>query len=533
MLMRGATRVSVFIARAAAPAMLSLALALLAGSDALADGCTRAVKAFNAEVDRDASEYIADIKRTFGVLPKDVDQNLQTCPKLIPLWRARISRYERDINLFDQAERECKKISWAQQNPNPSAFKEKGGPRGPAAAIQATNASISSCEQMIAQAGTQQTAVAPRSGASSAPDRGSSCPPVAPAKNWQGTPNAAYCANANCVDRGSAYYGYMCFPPSSHGGEGSGTASAQPARHEAPPRFRRIAPDVRSDILGLADAIMDMPAENADRPHKLRRLTRLLSDNGVPVTAAALACLEPASGSSGRLIETRTGWRPYHIRKEAIDQSGLCDGVPEGDAKEACREAKFGEAVMWAVPEIAGQCRSANAPNFDPDAIADCARRRFLNAWANNNDGFIATPAPDKGPAECDRKLSPADRKNGLRDRLRQALATAADVSVTPPQAPSVQPLAASAPDAANAPPPPPPLTDDDEAYCNYMARAIVRGELTPSPATAIPPGCRATIEAAMALQAKQQSKPFSMDPDETDREIAKLMSPQSPGGAK
>jgi hypothetical protein len=37
-------------------------------------------------------------------------------------------------------------------------------------------------------------------------------PPYAPAANWLGTENAEYCANANSVERGSAYYGYVCFP---------------------------------------------------------------------------------------------------------------------------------------------------------------------------------------------------------------------------------------------------------------------------------------------------------------------------------
>ncbi len=41
-----------------------------------------------------------------------------------------------------------------------------------------------------------------------------SCPPLAPASFWQGTTNADYCANANCVDRGSALYGMLCYPDS-------------------------------------------------------------------------------------------------------------------------------------------------------------------------------------------------------------------------------------------------------------------------------------------------------------------------------
>jgi hypothetical protein len=39
----------------------------------------------------------------------------------------------------------------------------------------------------------------------------SACPPIAPAGPWQGS-NAGYCASAGCVDRGSAYYGMLCYP---------------------------------------------------------------------------------------------------------------------------------------------------------------------------------------------------------------------------------------------------------------------------------------------------------------------------------
>jgi len=72
------------------------------------------------------------------------------------------------------------------------------------------------------------------------------------------------------------------------------------------------------------------------------------------------------------------------------------------------------------------------------------------------------------------------------------------------------------------------PMNDDDEAYCNYMASAIVRGELTRGPATAIPQGCKATIAAAEALRARQIAAgappPFTMDPAQTDEAIRRLL---------
>jgi hypothetical protein len=73
-----------------------------------------------------------------------------------------------------------------------------------------------------------------------------------------------------------------------------------------------------------------------------------------------------------------------------------------------------------------------------------------------------------------------------------------------------------------------PRLSDDDEAYCNFMASGIVRGELTPSQATAIPQGCKATIAVAEALRAKQIAAgappPFTMDAAKTDEEVRRLI---------
>lgn len=57
----------------------------------------------------------------------------------------------------------------------------------------------------------------PQADAASAGQPSNACPAKAPAGYWQSLPDpkdAAYCANANCVDRGSALYGYLCFPPS-------------------------------------------------------------------------------------------------------------------------------------------------------------------------------------------------------------------------------------------------------------------------------------------------------------------------------
>jgi hypothetical protein len=59
------------------------------------------------------------------------------------------------------------------------------------------------------------------------------------------------------------------------------------------------------------------------------------------------------------------------------------------------------------------------------------------------------------------------------------------------------------------------------------MARAVIRGELTPGGSTPIPPECKASIAAAEALKAKQQKEepqPFTMSDVETDREVARMV---------
>ena len=181
---------------------------------------------------------------------------------------------------------------------------------------------------------------------------------------------------------------------------------------------------------------------------------------------------------------------------------------------------------MWAEPKLAGLCRGAG----DIDAVAECAKRKFLNGWARH-DGVADAPAPDRWvmPGACNPKGTQAQRKQTLRDLLRARLAARDPMeAVNQDAAPGSQITPTSTPDSPAAPSPPP-LTDTDEAYCSYMARAVIRGELTPGSGAPIPPECKGTIAAAEALKAKQQKEgppPFTMSDVETDREIARLLAP-------
>ena len=291
-----------------------------------------------------------------------------------------------------------------------------------------------------------------------------------------------------------------------------------------------VAPDIQNEIMNLGDQIADKSSDDPQRAKLVEALHRRLAQLHVPVKKEDIACLSPTSGVDKRGVPVTLRWKPEHIKKEAIDRSGLCDFEQEGSAKEACREAKYGQAVMWAEPEIAGQCRTATMPGQALDAVAECSKRKFDAAWANKgaNRGILQAPMPSNwvAPAGCARDASASLRKDTLREILRRRLHDAAQkMDDTDPGGETPTPGATVSDDAP--PPPPPPDKDDDEAYCDFMARATVRGELTIGSHTTIPSGCKSTIAAAEALKAKRASEgagTFTMDSDETDREIKRLM---------
>jgi hypothetical protein len=296
-----------------------------------------------------------------------------------------------------------------------------------------------------------------------------------------------------------------------------------------------IAPDIQAEIMSLADTLMDMSSgkpgnDNDARQRIAHALERRLADHptaigGSKAISAVTACLQPVGGSDQKLLDVPLRWRPHDIKKEAIDRSHLCDAYAEGAAKDYCRDQKYGEAVMWAEPELAGQCRAAEMPNQDPSRVAECAKNKFLNAWGRNG-GIVAAPRPNNWvmPAYCNASNRPESDKKSLRALLKERLEAAQRAADTDEV---VEPPAAAAYTVENeAPEPTPSPTDDDEAYCNYMARSAVRGELTQSDVTAIPLGCKATIVAAEVLRSKRHAAgqgAMSLDTAETDQEIMRL----------
>jgi hypothetical protein len=141
-----------------------------------------------------------------------------------------------------------------------------------------------------------------------------------------------------------------CFVPANIAAGGANATRAP--RHTEPRRFTgKPAPDIRQEVRALSEALAAMPDDSPDRPRLLRNLMRLMADNRVRMTPEDMACLQSVSRTGPKQIDLPLRWHPYHIKKEAIDRSGLCNGTPEGDAKDACREENYGRAVMWAEPE--------------------------------------------------------------------------------------------------------------------------------------------------------------------------------------
>jgi hypothetical protein len=123
------------------------------------------------------------------------------------------------------------------------------------------------------------------------------------------------------------------------------------------------------------------------------------------------------------VVDVPLRWTYAQIKKEGIDRSGLCKDAGTGDALELCRDNMFGQAVMWAEPEIAALCRAGN-PKQDVEVVGDCARRKFMNAAAS---GIVSAPLPANASISetCNPRAPSKQRIEALRNRLRAALAAA------------------------------------------------------------------------------------------------------------
>jgi len=224
-------------------------------------------------------------------------------------------------------------------------------------------------------------------------------------------------------------------------------------------------------------------------------------------------------------------WRPEDINDEGMKAAGLCQDITDQAALDDCHAKNYGLVVMVVEPEIAGLCRGAGGPDHDIDKMAECAKNKFN---ANALNGFIPAPPPSTWSAanmSCNAAgADPKKPRRSLRDRLHEELAKALRTGSEGPDGPSdngSSPGTAAAQTLPTPPTPPPPPQDENEAYCNYMASKVVRGELTFGGGSKIPAECKAAIAAAEAIVAREKAQgyqPFTMSGPETDAQIKRYL---------
>lgn len=262
----------------------------------------------------------------------------------------------------------------------------------------------------------------------------------------------------------------------------------------APSRFV-----VRSYLATLLTSAQRLPAGDPSRASIIAAARALIASNNIPFDIDRFLCQSAALPESQGRPALSVEWTVADVEQEVLDR-GLC--ADAGDDKSRCLAQNFGIVVLDVEPEIKARCK---AQEQDPQeqnitALAVCADRMLRNAWSQSS----ASPtAASRAKAEqCPPPpVSSARRDNtdDLRRRLRAALAARGERDEAP-EADTTVPADTQAPEPAQvAGAPPARDPDTDEAFCAYIARKSVRGELTPGGGTPIPEYCKKALDAAKA----------------------------------
>ena len=348
-------------------------------------------------------------------------------------------------------------------------------------------------------------------------------------------PDSEYCRAAKgTIEETTGLYGEKCLLAPAAKAEDGGTQTVPPrgadGRRTGPPQLKAYPPRPRPQSASAVaaaireqfNAALAMP-DGIERDAAIARLRKLMDDNRIDVDN----CGRPRPRLSGRLLDIPLRWDLSNIVPEAIERSGVCDGVADADLA-ACQQEKYGEAVMWAEPDIDAQCRAQEAPDvWNTPKVAACAKNTFINTWMTRGGHFrpmrFDTALAD---APCDPpQADTAPRDTGLRRTLAEnlrdevppeddkATENKADQPRSKPDAPAQQSG---------------PVPEENAAWCNFMADKVRRGELTPGVATAIPAECTAKIAAAKDATPSEPPPPsehrFSMTGSENDAEIRRML---------
>ena len=290
---------------------------------------------------------------------------------------------------------------------------------------------------------------------------------------------------------------------------------------------------VQNRIMTLAGQIDAMPPDDPGRPAAIRAVQGLIANNDPTASPYDIACL-PQTGSDPRGADIPLLWHREDINDEGMKVAGLCQGITDEATLDDCHKKNYGFVVMVVEPEIAGLCRGAGGPEHDIDKMAQCAENTF-NAHAA--DGFIPAPSPGTWMANslsCNPAGGgdPKQQRQSLRDKIRAQIEAARRRAANGDDddddgGNGNTPGAVTAAASPTETPQPAPPRDENEAYCNYMASQVVRGELTFGGGSKIPAECKAVIAAAEAIAARQKAQgyqPFSMSGSDTDAQIKRYL---------
>jgi hypothetical protein len=363
------------------------------------------------------------------------------------------------------------------------------------------------------------------SAASGSPPAGSASPadqanagssgPSAPGKHWMGTSDPTDCANANSVERSSAYWGYMCVPDANGlGGDQAANAAAEAAKKA------NLTPRYQSPI----------------SPRDLNRRA-MAACQGLPLDDTIRLCLR----------DTKVAL----VLANDANVRAACAGVQNRDAQACCADAVYlyGPQASWQ-RKCVQYAKTGRLPSNLPSWVENLQPLKPGEA----RQGDLSQPADKTGP---DKVCGPGQGLKPLQARDGGFGAT------------SCQPLgtiyiAADKPDggasAGNAPPDPDKVTqfeqnaqalaemvaqsvaqregaqlsDADRARCTDVATAAVYS-LIKGGTVVVPADCTAIVGAARAEFAYNYAynKIWTGDPGTQELMTALAMRTPNPGSPR
>ncbi|KAB2910374.1 MAG: hypothetical protein F9K29_25065 [Hyphomicrobiaceae bacterium] len=331
--------------------------------------------------------------------------------------------------------------------------------------------------------------------------------------------------------KGSTYYRWNGDPrimPTPRRAPGSGLRPT-PAPNRSATLTRRLQQanvrrETRTQVVTLVLAALQFPPGDANRASLVKAARKLVREKKIPIDLDEYIDCGPGrvqKVENHKVYELR--WRVPDIPFE-IAKRGLCPQEKGSAEYDACVAYQFGQVVMDVEPDIKAICKLQENDFQEKDlaALGECAERKFHHAWSQRQGRFYRL---DSGiVVEPGKRCTPPGKEaqDSIRDELIKIIDAMPDTLDAPPQpAPKTDPQ--HSPDS---PAPQVKLatsaatSDEDEAFCAFIARRVVRGELTPGGGTPIPAQCRTAVDAAKTCVEQKCSMADIIDEQEKAKSL-------------